>query len=163
MEAAGGVEGVFADVVVLTREEHQVLTGRARSGRTEHRDRVRAQIVLASAAGQVNAAIARALRVGVDRVRRWRRRFITDRLQGLIDRARSGRPRVHGPVVRAEVVALTCALPAEHGVPLSRWHCPEIVRELAVRCQAAVSVSSVRRWLDEDALKPWQHQSWIFP
>jgi hypothetical protein len=26
----------------------------------------------------------------------------------------------------------------------------------------AVSPSTVRRWLAEDALKPWQHQSWIF-
>ncbi len=151
------------DVVVLTSEEHQVLTGRARSGRTEHRDRVRAQIVLEAAAGRANAAIARALGIGVDRVRRWRHRFVTDRLKGLRDRARSGRPRVHGPAVRAEVVALACELPAAHGVPLSRWHCPEIARELGVRCQAAVSVSSVRRWLAEDALKPWQHQSWIFP
>jgi hypothetical protein len=25
-----------------------------------------------------------------------------------------------------------------------------------------VSASTVRRWLAEDALKPWQHHSWIF-
>jgi hypothetical protein len=67
------------------------------------------------------------------------------------------------PVDRAQVVALACALPAETGVPLSRWSCPELARELAVRCQIAASVSTVRRWLAEDALKPWQHRSWIFP
>ena len=42
-----------------------------------------------------------------------------------------------------------------------RWSCPELARELAARCHVAVSVSSVRRWLAEDALKPWQHHSWI--
>jgi hypothetical protein len=68
----------------------------------------------------------------------------------LTDRPRSGRPPVHGPVVRAEVVALACALPAEHDVPLSRWS-----------CQVSASASSVRRWLAADALKPWQHRSWI--
>jgi hypothetical protein len=56
---------------------------------------------------------------------------------------------------------LACALPAESGVPLSRWSCPELARELAARCQIAASVSTVRRWLAEDALKPWQHRSWI--
>ncbi len=60
---------------------------------------------------------------------------------------------------------LACALPAEHGVPLSRWSCPEIARELAARrhvsASATPSASSVRRWLATDALKPWQHRSWI--
>ncbi|MER6502549.1 hypothetical protein ABT218_25025 [Streptomyces sp. NPDC001455] len=27
---------------------------------------------------------------------------------------------------------------------------------------AFVSASTVRRWLADDALKPWQHRSWIF-
>jgi hypothetical protein len=27
----------------------------------------------------------------------------------------------------------------------------------------SVSTSTVRRWLAEDAIKPWQHRSWIFP
>jgi hypothetical protein len=33
--------------------------------------------------------------------------------------------------------------------------------ELAARCQIAVSASTIRRWLADDALKPWQHRSWI--
>ena len=28
---------------------------------------------------------------------------------------------------------------------------------------ASVSASTVRRWLASDAIKPWQHRSWIFP
>jgi hypothetical protein len=68
---------------------------------------------------------------------------------------------VYSAADRAEVVALACALPAESEVPLSRWSCPELARELAARCQIAASVSTVRRWLAQDALKPWQHRSWI--
>jgi len=151
-------------VIVLTDAEDRVLAARATSGRTEYRDRLRAQIVLEAAHGGSNAGIAEGLAIGVDAVRRWRRRFATatgQRVEALIDRRRSGRPRVHGPAVRAEVVALACALPAENDVPLSRWSCPELARELAARCQVSASVSSVRRWLAEDALKPWQHRSWI--
>jgi hypothetical protein len=71
----------------------------------------------------------------------------------------------HGPQVawpdRAEVVALACALPAESKVPLSRWSCPELARELTARCRVSTSTSTVRRWLAADALKPGQHRSWI--
>jgi transposase len=148
-------------VIVLTQAEDAVLTARVASGRTEYRDRLRAQIILAAAHDGSNTAIAEQLSIGVDTVRRWRCRFFLERLQGLKDRPRSGRPPVHGPDVRAETVALACALPAENDVPLSRWSCPEIARELAVRAHVAVSASSVRRWLAEDALKPWQHRSWI--
>ena len=28
---------------------------------------------------------------------------------------------------------------------------------------SSLSASTVRRWLAEDAIKPWQHESWIFP
>ena len=27
----------------------------------------------------------------------------------------------------------------------------------------SVSASTVRRWLAEDAIKPWRYRSWIFP
>ena len=148
-------------VIVLSEAEDRVLAARVASGRTEYRDRLRAQIVLDAARGVSNAGIAQSRNVCVDTVRTWRRRFAAERLKGLTDRPRSGRPPVHGPVVRAEVVALACTLPAEHDVPLSRWSCPEIARELATRCQVNASASSVRRWLAADALKPWQHRSWI--
>lgn len=148
-------------VIVLTEDEDRVLAARVASGRTEFRDRLRAQIVLEAAHGGSNIEIAEALQIGVDRVRRWRRRFAGERLDGLKDRPRSGRPPVHGPGVRAEVVALACALPAENDVPLARWSCPELARELAARAHVAVSASSVHRWLADDALKPWQYRSWI--
>ena len=62
------------------------------------------------------------------------------------------------------VKALACELPAESGVPLSRWSAPELAVEAVARgIVEAVSASTVRRWLAEDVLKPWQHRSWIFP
>ena len=138
-----------------------MLANRARSVRGPYRDRLRAQIVLAAAAGSTNAAIAAQVGVHVDTVRKWRHRFAAARLAGLKDAQRSGRPPVFTAADRVEAVALACALPAESGVPLSRWSCPELARELAARCQIAASASTIGRWLAADALKPWQHRSWI--
>ena len=48
-------------------------------------------------------------------------------------------------------------------MPLSWWSCPELAWQAVVDgiCSSACS-SAVGRWLAEDAIKPWQHQSWIF-
>jgi transposase len=148
-------------VIVLSCEEEAVLAARARSVRGQYRDRLRARIVLAAAAGASNAAIAVEAGVCLDTVRKWRCRYAAGRLCGLRDAPRSGRPPVFTAADRAEAVALACALPAESGVALSRWSCPELARELAARCQVTASASTVRRWLAGDALKPWQHRSWI--
>jgi transposase len=151
-------------VVVLTATEETELTARARSGRTEHRDRVRARIVLAAAAGVSNTAIASELGLCVDTARRWRRQFAAERLEGLVDRPRTGRPRRFTAVQTAALTALACTLPAETGIPLSRWSSTELATEAVTRGVAeAISASTVRRALARAAIKPWQHRSWIFP
>jgi hypothetical protein len=62
------------------------------------------------------------------------------------------------------VKALACELPATHGVPLSRWNTPDLVRQV---CQsglvATISGSTIWRWLHQDAIRPWYHRGWIFP
>jgi hypothetical protein len=64
----------------------------------------------------------------------------------------------------AEVKALACELPAERGVPLSRWSSAEIAREAVARgIVAEISGATVWRWLSEDAIRPWNYRSWIFP
>jgi transposase len=147
--------------IALSGGEQAVLAVRARSVRGPYRDRLRAKIVLAAAAGQHNAAIAAELGVCTDTVRKWRRRFAASRLPGLRDAPRGGRPPVFTAADRAELIALACALPAESGVPLSKWSGPDLARELAARCHITASPSTIRRWLARDALKPWQHRSWI--
>ena len=97
-------------------------------------------------------------------VRKWRRRFAAAGLPALEDRPRSGRRRGFTPVQVAEVKALACTLPAETGAPLSRWSSAELASEVITRGIAeTISAATVRRWLAADAIKPWQHRSWIFP
>ena len=115
-----------ADVVILTDEERRVLTRRANAARCPHRDVLRSRIVLAAADGVANAQIARDIGVCEDTARRWRKRFCSQRLDGLKDRPRSGRPRVFTPVEVAEVKALACTRPADHGLPLRRWSTTEL-------------------------------------
>ncbi|GHE13808.1 IS630 family transposase [Streptomyces alanosinicus] len=135
----------------------------AHGHRTEHRLRVRAQVVLHAARGRSNAHIARETGLHLDTVRTWRGRFAEHRLSGLADRRRSGRPASFTTLQTAQVKALACQLPAESGAPLSRWNCPELAREVVARSIAgSISASTVRRWPKADAIKPWQHRSWIF-
>ena len=151
-------------VIILSDTEKAVLSARVRAGRVEHRMVIRTKIVLAAAQGHTNAAIAADIGMHIDTVRKWRRRFAQHRLDGLKDRSRSGRPPVFTPVQVAEVKELACTLPAETGVPLSRWSSWELATEAVDRGLApAISASTVRRWLAADAIKPWQHRSWIFP
>ena len=119
---------------------------------------------LAAADGAANTEIAAAVGVHVDTVRKWRRRFAMAGLPGLEDLARSGRRRRFTPVQVAEVKALACTLPAETGQPLSRWSSADLATEAITRQIAeTISAATVRRWLAADAIKPWQHRSWIFP
>ncbi len=151
--------------VTLTAAERKTLKKRVRGAKTCWRDRVRAQVVLAAAAGRPSARIAASLGVAVATVRKWRDRFAESGLDGLKDLPRSGRPRQISEAARAAVVALACQLPAATGVPLSRWTGPELARELAAQhlVSGPVSVTSLLRILAENPVKPWQYQSWIFP
>jgi transposase len=132
--------------------------------KTPYRDKIRATIVLLAAGGLPNAQISARLGIGVDTVRVWRGRFAARGLEGLVDLPRSGRPSRFTPVQVAQVKALACQLPVRAGVALSRWSCPELAREVVARgVVAAISASTVRRWLSCDAIKPWQFRSWLFP
>ena len=64
----------------------------------------------------------------------------------------------------AQVKALACELPATVGLPLSRFSRAELRRHvLKAGIVAAISGVTIWRWLQEDALRPWSHRSWIFP
>jgi hypothetical protein len=68
------------------------------------------------------------------------------------------------PELVVRVKAIACELPAKLGLPLSRWSLAELgshVRSSGL--MAALSDTTIWRWLNEDAIRPWQHRCWIFP
>lgn len=151
-------------LITLDDEQRLALERLSHKASAPYRQVLRARIVLAADDGNSNVAIADDLGVHVDTVRKWRRRLCWHGLGGLTDRPRSGRRRRFDATVVAEVKALACELPAATGTALARWSCPELARK-ASECgiSPAPSASTVRRWLADDAIKPWQHRSWIFP
>jgi transposase len=151
-------------VIRLAKADRIMLERRARGYAVRHCEVVRARIVLLAAADWANVDIAEEVGTHVDVVSRWRKRFYEEGLPGLADRARSGRPRSFPAEVVAQVKAMACEAPTKRDLPFSRWSSSELARQAVTEgLVESVAPSTVRRWLAEDAIKPWQYRSWIFP
>ena len=77
----------------LSSDERETLERWARRPTTAQALAQRARMILACAAGRPNDHVARAERVTRQTVGRWRARFVTKRLDGLLDEPRPGAPR----------------------------------------------------------------------
>jgi transposase len=83
--------------IELAPEERRVLEARARKYTLPHRDVVRAKAILLAADGWENEEIAARLDLSRPKVSKWRKRFFEQRLAGLEDRPRGGRPSAFPP------------------------------------------------------------------
>jgi transposase len=79
--------------LVLTEDESETLSRWARRPNSAQVLAVRSKIVLACAEGATNKDVAARFGVTAQMVGKWRSRFVADRLAGLSDEARPGRPR----------------------------------------------------------------------
>jgi Homeodomain-like domain len=86
--------------LVLTDDERAQLLRWSRRARSSQALALRSKIVLACAEGMDNKVVAARLGCAAVTVGKWRARFVTDRLDGLVDEPRPGRP----PLVTAEQV-----------------------------------------------------------
>ena len=84
-------------VITLSSKERRVLEARARRYTLPYREVVRAKIVLLAAEGLENQAIGERLDLPRPVVSKWRQRFFRQRLAGLDERPRGGRPPVFSP------------------------------------------------------------------
>ena len=83
--------------IELTAEERTVLESRAHRYTLPYRDVMRAKVVLLAAKGLDNDEIAARLDFRREIVSKWRKRFFEERLAGLEERSRQGRPSVFSP------------------------------------------------------------------
>lgn len=79
--------------LVLTDEERERLQSLAHRARSQSLLARRARVILASAEGLDNQAVAKKLRCSKGMVGKWRSRFLETRLEGLYDEPRPGAPR----------------------------------------------------------------------
>jgi transposase/transcriptional regulator with XRE-family HTH domain len=96
--------GPSAVELTLSEDERAELVRRA--GLSDRRLAERARIVLACAEGMSNAGVAREIGVAVKTVAKWRRQFAEQRLAGLADAGRIGRPKADLVLEEAERVQL---------------------------------------------------------
>ena len=90
---------------------------------------MRAKIVLLASQGFGNDCIAARLGMPRQIVGKWRQRFYYERLPGLDEPPRGGRPARFSPGVVVAIKALACELPSRRGLPLARWSVAELRQE----------------------------------
>jgi hypothetical protein len=82
--------------------------------------------------------------------------------RGMISRAEDASPAFR-PLQQSLVKAVACELVSETEQPLSRQSTSDIVRRVNEVLDRPMSLSTVWRILDRDAIKPWRYRYWIFP
>ena len=90
--------------IQLTAEEEATLTAWTRKATMERRFVERAQIILLLHQGSTTVQIAARLHTRTARVSKWRQRFAQDRLPGLTDAPRSGKPVQYGAKVEKRIL-----------------------------------------------------------
>ncbi len=83
--------------IKLSRQEREILESRARKYTLPYFEVLRARMILLAAEGLSNDEIGAALSVGRDVVSLWRKRFFHERVGGLEERPRPGRPPGFSP------------------------------------------------------------------
>jgi transposase len=94
-------------MLTLTDEERDTLERWARRPTTAQGLAQRARVVLACANGDTNTRVAREQRLTKQTVGKWRSRFLTARLDGLLDEPRPGAPRRISDAQVEQMVTLT--------------------------------------------------------
>jgi transposase len=91
----------------LTNDERLSLTTWSQRRKTAQALALRSRIILVCAKGGTIGAVAAELAVSRDMMSKWRGRFLKDRLEGLTDEPRPGRPRLISDVQVEQVITAT--------------------------------------------------------
>jgi transposase len=140
-----------AVAVVLTEDERSQLEAWARRPKSAQSLAMRSRIVLTAADGLGNTAVAAKLGIAVSSARKWRSRFVADRLDGLLDEPRPGRPRT---VLDEQVEAVITRTLETTPKDATHWSTRSLATELGL------SQSAVSRIWRAFGLQPHRQGSW---
>ncbi len=145
--SAVGARGRPKTELVLSEEERTTLERWARRPKSPMSLAQRSRIVLACADGLDNIEVAAKVGVNQATAGKWRRRFVSKRLDGLIDEPRPGAPRtINDEDVERVVVKTLEDKPAD----ATHWSTRDLAKKVGM------SPASVGRIWQAFGLKPWQ-------
>src|SRR3954470_14151317 len=148
--------------VELSETERTEIQTMLSGGKDAVRKLKRAQILLASDAGQSDEAIAASVAVSTSTVGRTKRRFVEGNLErALSEGARPGAARKLSGQEEALLVATACSSPPEGR---ACWTLELLAGEMVrLTHHDSLSRDTVRRRLAENELKPWREKMWCVP
>ena len=133
------------EALVLTAEERGYLERQVRRHRVPRSLSERCRVVLRCADGLQSKQVAAELGVSEGMVGKWRRRFLQDRIDGLLDEPRTGRPRsIDDDAVAAVIERTLQTLPAD----ATHWS----IRSMAA--STGYSHTTIRRMWNAFGLQP---------
>ncbi len=141
-----------ATKIVLTAEEDETLNSWVRASSTEQRICLRARIVLACARGRQTTVVAKEVGVMPYIVSKWRKRFAAERLAGLQDSPRTGKPRTYTSDTEKRILAKLDAPPPKG---YSHWNGTLLARDLR-----DVSSDQVWRVMRAHGIQLQRRRSW---
>ncbi len=143
--------------IELGDEDRAVLERIVRAGTSQRRMAERARIVLGAAEGRPAKRIARSVGCSLNTVKKWRRRFEQDGLDGLEDLPRPGKPLVYDQAARARLIAKACTRPepTPEGQRRERWTYEELAAEVGMSSSHAHAI------LKAAEVKPHLLEQWV--
>jgi transposase len=136
--------------LVLSAEEHAQVSALAASRALPHALVARAKLVLWAAQGESNSMIAERLGWSLPTVGKWRRRFVEQRISGLHDELRPGRPRTYAD---EQVAGLINRVLRSRPQKATHWSVRSVAEE------TGISKSTVARYFTLFGLQPHRSKS----
>jgi transposase len=140
-----------AVAIDLSDDERAQLEAWARRRTSAQALAQRSRIVLLAAAGLKNTAIAERLGVSRNMAMTWRKRFAEQRLDGLLDEPRPGRPRTISDEQVEEVIIKTLETTPKDA---THWSTRSMAREVGL------TQSAVLRIWNAFGLQPHRTETW---
>lgn len=137
--------------LTLSDDEARTLRAWVRRRKTAQALALRSRIVLRCAEGGSNSEIAAELGIGRAMVAKWRSRFVVNRLDGLLDEPRPGRPRT---ITDAQVEAVITKTLESAPVNATHWS----TRSMAA--ESGLTQTAVTRIWNAFGLQPHRREAW---
>jgi transposase len=145
----------------LTAEERSAVEALARSRTAPARRVERARVIRRADRGEAPPAIAAALGVDAETVRRRIRRFDAEGLAALEDHPRPDRTATYSPGEVAAAIAAALTAPRSLGLPFASWTLDRLAAYLLAHKGIAMRRSRIDAILLAEGLRWRRHETWF--